>query len=174
MSVSDEIRRLKGKKSAELLARERRAAKRQAGRLEKHLQNNRAPGSMNDPWFMAQLRKAAQQAKERAGEAPRPDLDAAIAVAREKGHLPAAHEGKTGYVPTVEEILGDQATSKPPAPAGVETEDLPNAEDVLNGTPVDGSAFTAEELEEIRRLNPPRAMAPASSPHKHGKHQKRR
>ena len=168
MSVSDEIRRLKGKKSAELRAREARAAKRSAGRLESTLKNNRAPGSMLDAEFKSVLDRRAREARERAGEAPRPDREAAIEAARLKGHLPPAHNGKTSYVPTVEEILGDQALPKPPASSGADTEDLPSAEDVLNGTPVDGSAFTAEELAEIARMNP----APAGQ--RQGKHGRRR
>ena len=159
MSVADEIRRLKGRKSAELRAREARAAQRQAKRFEGQLQNNRAPGSMHDPSFLAQLDKKAREAEERQGEKPRPDLEQAIATAREKGHLPPAHEGATTYVPTPEEILGDEALPKPPAPPGDDTEELPSAEDVLNGTPVDGSAFTAEEIAEINRMNPQKSVA---------------
>lgn len=153
MAIADEIRRIKMRKSAELRAREARAAQRQAKRFEGQLQNNRAPGSMFDPGFKAQLDRKAREARERQGEKPRPDLEQAIATAREKGHLPPAHEGKTSYVPTVEEILGDEALPKP-GPVSENTEELPSADDVLNGTPVDGSAFTAEELAEINRLNP--------------------
>lgn len=161
MTVANEIRKLKMQKSAELRAREARASKRQAKSLEGKLKSNRAPGAVNDPSFMAQLERKAREARERAGEGPRPDLEKALAVARKKGHLPPGHTGGTGYVPTAEEILGDQALPKPAVLQTGRTEALPDAEDVLNspsavgdGTPVEGSAFTREELDEIRRMNP--------------------
>lgn len=161
MTVANEIRKLKMQKSAELRAREARASKRQAKQLEGRLKSNRAPGAINDPGFLAQLDKKAREARERAGETPRPDLEKAMATARKKGHLPPGHTGGTGYVPTAEEILGDQALPKPVVTQPGPTEALPDAEDVLNspsasgdGTPVPGSSFTREELEEIRRLNP--------------------
>src|ERR1044071_6672569 len=133
MSVADEIRRLQMKKSAELQVRERRAAKHAAKGLESQLQTNRAPGSMYDPGFVAQLDRKAHEARGRAGESPRPDLDSAIEQARLKGHLPPAHEGKMAYEPTAEEILGDEALPKPPARPSENVEELPSAEDVLNG-----------------------------------------
>jgi len=178
MTIADDIRRVKMRKSAELKARETRAAKREAKRLEGRLQSNRAPGAMFDTGFKAQLDRKAREAKERAGDQPRPDLDQAIAVARQKGHLPPAHDAGTSYVPTVEEILGDEALPKPPAPTGGDTENLPSADDVLNNPapePVEGSAFTREELAEIDRLNPKRAVAPASAPRHHqgGRHKRR-
>lgn len=161
MTVANEIRKLKMQKSAELRAREARASKRDAKRLESKLKNNRAPGSLHDPGFLAQLDKKAREARERAGEQPRPDLEKAVAAARLKGHLPPAHEGATTYVPTPEEILGDEALPKPTVVAPGRTEALPDADDVLNspsaageGTPVEGSSFTREELDEIARLNP--------------------
>ncbi len=160
MSVADQIRKLQMKKSAELRAREARAIKRQANRLEGVLQNNRAPGSMYDPGFTSQLDRKAREARERAGE-KRPDLETALAAARQKGHLPPAHDASTEYVPTAEEILGDQAKPNLPSLGTGDTEDLPDADDVLNGgvieaegTPVEGSAFTREELDEISRMNP--------------------
>jgi len=162
MSITDDIRKLQMRKSAEIRAREARAAKRTAGRLEKHLQNNRAPGHMYDPAFIKQLERKAREASDLAGEKERPDLEAAVAAARLKGHLPPAHDASTEYVPTAEEILGEEAEPKPPAPSGGDTEDVPSADDILNGsiettgTPVPGSAFTREELDEIARLNPPR------------------
>lgn len=163
MTVANEIRKLKMQKSAELRAREARASKRDAKRLEGKLKGNRAPGAINDPGFMAQLDKKAREARERAGEGVRPDIEKAMAVARKKGHLPPAHEGATTYVPTPEEILGEEALPRPVPLQTGKTEALPDAEDVLNspsaagdGTPVEGSAFTREELDEIRRLNPPK------------------
>lgn len=161
MTVANEIRKLKMQKSAELRAREARASKRQAKQLEGRLKSNRAPGAVNDPGFMAQLQKKAHEARERAGEGPRPDIEKAMAVARKKGHLPPGHTGGTTYVPTPEEILGDEALPRAVPLQTGRTEALPDAEDVLNspsavgdGTPVEGSAFTREELEEIKRMNP--------------------
>lgn len=161
MSVAEEIRRLKMKKSAEIQARERRASKRTAERLASKLKSNRAPGAINDPSFLAQLDRKAREARERAGDKPRPDIEAAMAVAREKGHLPPGHTGGTGYVPTAEEILGDEALPKATTPRLGDTEALPDADDVLNspsaagdGEAVPGSAFTREELDEIAKMNP--------------------
>jgi hypothetical protein len=177
MTVAKQIQRLKMQKSAELRAREHRAAKRTAGRLEKTLQNNRAPGHMFDPGFLSQLDRKARQARDLAGEQQRPDAAEAIEAARQKGHLPPAHDGSTEYVPTAEEILGDEALPKPPAPPGDDVEDLPSADDILNGvvettgTPVPGSAFTQEELEEIARLNPGPKKGPAPAGKKGGKRQ---
>lgn len=160
MSVADEIRKLQNKQSAEQRARAARASKRQAGRLEGQLKNNRAPGSLHDPGFISALDRKAREAKERAGE-KRADLQTAIETARQKGHLPAAHDASTEYVPTAEEILGDQALPNRPVVGGGDVEELPDAVDVLNGgvieaagTPVEGSSFTREELDEIARMNP--------------------
>lgn len=176
MTVADEIRRLQAKQSAEARAKAARAAKRKAGALEGVLKNNRAPGSMYDPGFTAALDRKAREAKERAGE-KRADLDSAIEAARQKGHLPPAHDASTEYVPTAEEILGDEALPKPPKPPGIDVEDLPDADEVLNGgvieasgTPVPGSAFTREELDEIERLNPRKGPPSAGKqPTKKGK-----
>ena len=186
MSVADEIRRVKMRKSAELKARETRAAKREAKRLEGRLQSNRAPGAMFDTGFKAQLDRKAREAKERAGDQPRPDLDQAIAVARQKGHLPPAHDAGTSYVPTVEEILGDEVLPKPPAPTEGDTENLPSADDVLNTPRSDENAaheaagykpgkFTAEELAEIDRMNPRREnVAPKKQIVHHSRDRNRR
>jgi hypothetical protein len=171
MSIAEGIRKIKMRKSAELRAREARAAKRAAEQFGKKLKNNREPGSMYDPGFVALLDKRAREARERMGN-PRPDLDRAIATAREKGHLPPAHDAGTGYVPTAEEILGDEALPKPPAPPGDDTEELPSADEVLNGTPVEGSAFTAEEIAEIDRMNKPRAQSSAQRHHHRGRHRR--
>jgi hypothetical protein len=160
MAIADELRRLKMRKSAEQQARERRAAKRDAGRLQGRLKSNRDPGQINDRTFLAQLDRKAAEARERAGDAPRPDLDTAIAAARLKGHLPAAHSGAVAPVPTVEDVLGDQAKPRVAPPLGGPTEYLRDPDEILNGAgpdteePVAGSSFTRAELDEINRMNP--------------------
>jgi hypothetical protein len=88
------------------------------------------------------------------------DLETAMAAARLKGHLPAAHSGAVAPVPTVEDVLGDQAKPRVAPPLGGPTEYLRDPDEILNGAepdteePVAGSSFTRAELDEINRMNP--------------------
>jgi hypothetical protein len=150
-SISDQIRRVQLKKSPEQQAREASEARRERAKLANKLKDQRKGGSVMDPAFTRQLK--AKAAAVSAGQPKvRGDLPDALAKLRLEGKLPP--EGgpiRVGYVPTPEEVLGDEALPKATDPGEPETADIdcPPATTVLGG-------FTEEELAEIDRMNPPR------------------
>ncbi len=153
-SISQQIRRVQLKKSPEQVARESSEARRERAKLANKLKDQRRGGSTTDPAFARQLQ--AKAAAVQAGQGPRvrSDLPEVLGQLRLEGKLPPeAGPVRVGYVPTPEEILGDEALPKATDPGAPELADAdcPPAEAVLSG-----NAFTAEEIAEIDRMNPPK------------------
>lgn len=153
-SISQQIRRVQLKKSPEQVARESSEARREKAKLASKLKDQRRGGSTTDPGFARQLVAKAAAVQAGAGARVRSDLPDALARLRLEGKLPP--EGgpvRVGYVPTPEEVLGDDAFPKatePAAPVLADT-DCPPADALLSD-----NAFTPEEIAEIDRMNPPR------------------
>lgn len=178
MSVAEEIRRLQFKQSAEMIKRTARQARKAQERLATTLKSNRQPGSIMDRDFLKQLDAKAIAAREAADKPQRPDLDAVLEAARRKGHLATPDGREVEYVPTVEEILGDDALPKDTTPATghVLDTDCPDPDTVLNASAGDylPGPLSAEELAEIDRLNPRTKVAPVNVPRHNQKHRPRR
>lgn len=163
-SISEQIRRVQLKKSPEQVARESSEARRERAKLASKLKDQRRGGSTTDPAFSRQLE--AKAAAVRAGQGPRvrSDLPHVLDQLRAEGKLPPAPGGpeRVGYVPTPEEILGDDALPRETTPAAPARADLdcPSADDVLSGASAESSYspgdLSPEEIAEIDRLNPKR------------------
>ena len=162
MTIAQELRRVQMRKSEQQIRRGQADAQREAAKLRNKLRDQRRGGSVMDPAFARQLE--AKGAAVRAGQpaATRRDLPDVIEKLRAEGKLPSPPEapGRVGYVPTPEEILGDDAlpTATTPPPPAAPDRDCPPADSVLELAPVtygDGD-LTPEEVAEIDRLNPRR------------------
>jgi hypothetical protein len=152
------------RKSEQQIRRGQAEAARERDKLKSKLRNQRRGGSVMDPAFARQLE--AKGAAVRAGQpaAVRRDLPDVIEKLRAEGKLPTSPEapGRVGYVPTPEEILGDDALPTPttPPPPAAPDRDCPPADSVLElgaGTYGEGD-LSPEEVAEIDRLNPRRAQ----------------
>ena len=165
MSIAQELRRVQMRKSEQQIRRGQAEAQREAAKLKNKLKDQRRGASVMDPGFTKTLE--AKGAAVRAGQpaATRRDLPDVIEKLRAEGKLPSPPDapGKVGYVPTPEEILGDDAlpsATTPPAPA-VPDRECPTADLVLEaGASGYGPGdLTPEEVAEIDRLNPKSSKA---------------
>ena len=167
MSIAQELRRVQMRKSEQQIRRGQADAQRERNKLKNRLQDQRRGASVSDPGFVRALE--AKGAAVRAGQpaATRRDLPDVIEKLRAEGKLPAPPDapGKVGYVPTPEEILGDDALPTPtmPAPPASPDLDCPPAGSVLEmGASAYGPGdLTPDELAEIDRLNPRRSQTVA-------------
>jgi hypothetical protein len=177
VTVAQEIRRLKQKQeSAKIAARLSRDAKKAKERLVSKTGTDRVPGSLMDRDFMRQLDAKARAARDAADKPQRADLDAVLEAARRKGHLATPDGREVEYVPTVEEILGDDALPKDTTPVAghVLDADCPDPDTVLNtSAQYLPGPLSVEELAEIDRLNP-KTPAKAQAPRHVPKHRPRR
>ena len=168
MSIAQELRRVQMRKSEQQIRRGQAEAARERDKLKSKLRDQRRGGSVMDPAFARQLE--AKGAAVRAGQpVVRHDLPEVIDKLRAEGKLPATPDapGRVGYVPTPEEILGDDAlptATTPPAPLAPDR-DCPPADTVLEAAaPAYGPGdLTPDEVAEIDRLNPRRAPPLAQS-----------
>jgi hypothetical protein len=169
MSIAQELRRVQMRKSEQQIRRGQADAARERDKLKNKLRDQRRGASVMDPAFARQLE--AKGAAVRAGQpaATRRDLPDVIEKLRIEGKLPSAPDapGRVGYVPTPEEILGEDALPTPTTPAAPASpdRDCPPAESVLemSASPYAPGDLTPEELAEIDRLNPRRAPPLAQS-----------
>ena len=176
MTVADEIRRIKQKKTQAQITRGREDAQREKRRLEGK-RDQRVGGSTMNPSFLRTLEAKAAQVNATRPAPVRADLEAAKEKLRIEGKLPTPDEVKVGYVPTPEEILGDEALPKGvQLPAEELDLDCPSADDVLSAAQPGGEYaegdLSPEELAEIDRLNPRQKAKPGAA--KSGKVARRR
>ncbi len=172
MSIAQELRRVQMRKSEQQIRRGQADAARERDKLKNKLRDQRRGGSVMDPAFARQLES--KGAAVRAGQPAtvRRDLPDVIDKLRAEGKLPATPDapGRVGYVPTPEEILGDEAlptATTPPAPV-VPDRDCPPADTVLEAAAPAETVYgpgdlTPDEVAEIDRLNPRRAPPLAQS-----------
>lgn len=181
MSIASQIRALKAKKSAEQLQVLARDAERRARSFGAQLETQRDPTTLMDLSFLGQLRAKAKLAQAGVPPRPRTDLGELTASLRAKGILASPDDPeKVGYVPTPEEVLGEDAEPATTVllPHRALDSDCPPADRVLGGAapevapgpaaaaPAPAYApgdLTPEELAEIDRLNPRRPAAPAKA-----------
>jgi len=179
MSIASQIRALKAKKSPEQLRVLAQDAERKARSFGAQLETQRDPATLMDQSFLGQLRAKAKQVQAGVPPRPRTDLGELTASLRAKGILASPDDpDKVGYVPTPEEVLGEDAEPATPVlvPHRALDTDCPPAERVLDGAAPEAAAaapapaygpgdLTPEELAEIDRLNPRQpARAPVTAP----------
>lgn len=170
MTVADEIRRIKQKKTQAQITRGREDAQREKRRLEGK-RDQRIGGSTMNPSFLRQLESRAAQVQAGQPKPVRADLEAVKEKLRLEGKLPTPDEVKVGYVPTPEEILGDEALPKgAQLPSDELDDDCPSADVVLSAAPPGGEYgqgdLSPEDLAEIDRLNPRQAKPAPGKPGK--------